>query len=254
MRRVGHANASPLGELLADQFLTAAASNSTPMLLRRSARPNSRKPYSAHPIFGRGRMFCFSCAPRLVPLGGNWKVPAGPSWEDDPSGHPLGSSGFQTYTLGRVIPYEGCKSHLYVSCRHEHVGKAYRSRPAQQRLPSFRSRASNTLALRAPERVRGVAAPSYYNRHTNNNGATNGRSLRTRRRWFAAKNPSWRSRTQSWTPHGTPPKEVPALSDTQENANRGTVAAPSQGVNRVALGLWNKLMARTYSRMSARHA
>jgi hypothetical protein len=28
--------------------------------------------------------------------------------------------------------------------------------------------------------------------------------------WFAAKNPSWHSRIQSWTPHGTPPKETAA--------------------------------------------
>jgi hypothetical protein len=46
--------------------------------------------------------------------------------------------------------------------------------------------------------------------NTNSNAATNGQSLHTRRHWFAAKNPSWRSRTQLWTPHGTPPKEVPA--------------------------------------------
>ena len=46
--------------------------------------------------------------------------------------------------------------------------------------------------------------------NTNSNAATNGQSLRTRRHWFAAKNPSRRSRTRSWTPHDTPPKEVPA--------------------------------------------
>ena len=46
--------------------------------------------------------------------------------------------------------------------------------------------------------------------NTNNNAATNGQSLHTRRHWFAAKNPSWRSRTRSWTPHDTPPKEASA--------------------------------------------
>ncbi len=40
--------------------------------------------------------------------------------------------------------------------------------------------------------------------------ATNGQSLHTRRHWFEAKNPSRRSRTRSWTPHGTPPKEAAA--------------------------------------------
>jgi hypothetical protein len=46
--------------------------------------------------------------------------------------------------------------------------------------------------------------------NTNSNAATNGQSLHTRRHSFAAKNPSRRSRTRSSTPHGTPPKEVPA--------------------------------------------
>ena len=46
--------------------------------------------------------------------------------------------------------------------------------------------------------------------NTNNNAATNGQSLRTRRHWFAAKSPSWRSRTRFWTPHGTPPKGAAA--------------------------------------------
>jgi hypothetical protein len=53
---------------------------------------------------------------------------------------------------------------------------------------------------------RGVAISG----NTNSNVATNGRSLHTRRHWFAAKNPSWRSRTRSWTPHGTPPKGAAA--------------------------------------------
>ena len=44
--------------------------------------------------------------------------------------------------------------------------------------------------------------------NTNNDAATNGQSLHTRRHWFAAKSPSWRSRTRSGTPHGTPPKEA----------------------------------------------
>ena len=44
--------------------------------------------------------------------------------------------------------------------------------------------------------------------NTNNNAATDGPSLHTRRHWFAAKNPSWRSRTRSWTLRGTPPKEA----------------------------------------------
>ena len=44
--------------------------------------------------------------------------------------------------------------------------------------------------------------------NTNNNAATNGQSLHTRRHWFAAKNPSWRSRTRSWTPRGSPPREA----------------------------------------------
>ena len=42
----------------------------------------------------------------------------------------------------------------------------------------------------------------------NNDAATNGQSLHTRRHWFAAKSPSWRSRTRSWTPRGSPPKEA----------------------------------------------
>jgi hypothetical protein len=46
--------------------------------------------------------------------------------------------------------------------------------------------------------------------NTNNNAATNGQSLHTRRHWFAAKNPSRRSRTRSWTRHDTPPKEAAA--------------------------------------------
>jgi hypothetical protein len=33
-------------------------------------------------------------------------------------------------------------------------------------------------------------------------------SLHMRRRWFVANNPVWRSRTRSWKPHGTPPKEA----------------------------------------------
>jgi hypothetical protein len=41
-----------------------------------------------------------------------------------------------------------------------------------------------------------------------------------------------------------------ALSDTQENANKGTVVAQSQGVNPVALGLWNMLIARVRSRQA----
>jgi hypothetical protein len=44
--------------------------------------------------------------------------------------------------------------------------------------------------------------------NTNNDGATNGQSLHRRRHWFAAISPSWRSRTRSWTPRGTPPKEA----------------------------------------------
>jgi hypothetical protein len=65
------------------------------------------------------------------------------------------------------------------------------------------------LALVAPEGGRGSALATTAD-NTNNNVATNGRSLHTHRRWFAAKNPSWRSRTQSWTPHGTPPKGAPS--------------------------------------------
>jgi hypothetical protein len=46
--------------------------------------------------------------------------------------------------------------------------------------------------------------------NTNSGAATNGRSLHTRRHWFAASDPSRRSRTRSWTPHGSPPKEAAA--------------------------------------------
>src|SRR6516164_2051651 len=52
--------------------------------------------------------------------------------------------------------------------------------------------------------------PAATSGNTSSNAATNGQSLHTRRRWFAAKNPSWRSRTRSWTPRGTPPKEAAA--------------------------------------------
>jgi len=58
------------------------------------------------------------------------------------------------------------------------------------------------------------------------------------------KNHSWRSRTQSWTRHDTPPREAAVPNDAQENASKGTVVTQSQGVARVALVLWNKLMAR----------
>jgi hypothetical protein len=52
--------------------------------------------------------------------------------------------------------------------------------------------------------------PATISDNTNSNVATNGQSLHTHRRWFAAKNPAWRSRTRSWTPHGTPPREAAA--------------------------------------------
>ena len=48
--------------------------------------------------------------------------------------------------------------------------------------------------------------------NTNSSAATNDPSFHRHRHWFAAKNLSWRSPTQSWTLAGTPPKEVPACS------------------------------------------
>ena len=56
--------------------------------------------------------------------------------------------------------------------------------------------------------IRGACQTAATSDNTNSTAATNGQSLHTRRRWFVAKNPSSRSRTQSWTPHGTPPKET----------------------------------------------
>ena len=70
------------------------------------------------------------------------------------------------------------------------------------------------FALVAPEtpepHCREVPCPVTISDNTNSTAATNGQSLHTHRRWFAAKNLSWRSRTRSWTPHGTPPKEASA--------------------------------------------
>jgi hypothetical protein len=70
------------------------------------------------------------------------------------------------------------------------------------------------FAMVAPEtpepHCREVPCPVTISDNTNSTAATNGQSLHTNRRWFAAKNPAWRSRTRSWTPHGTPPKEASA--------------------------------------------
>jgi hypothetical protein len=116
MRGVGHATASPLGELLADQFLTAAASNCTPMLLEKERQAEQQKAVLGPPHFRTRLNVLLFMRPSAR---SSWReletVPAlkpRPSWDDDPSRSPLGSSGFQTYTLGRVMQYKGCKSHL----------------------------------------------------------------------------------------------------------------------------------------------
>ena len=62
--------------------------------------------------------------------------------------------------------------------------------------------------LRKSKRVGALGRPVTIGGNTNNDAATNSQSLHTRRHWFAAKSPSWRFRTRSWTPRGTPPKEA----------------------------------------------
>ena len=83
--------------------------------------------------------------------------------------------------------------------------------------------------------------------NTNSNAATNGQSLHTRRHWFAAKNPSWRSRTQSMDAARHPSQGGSCvLGEAQEeSANKDTVVAQSQDVSPVPLVLWNRLMALT---------
>ena len=61
--------------------------------------------------------------------------------------------------------------------------------------------------LESARAVRRIAVPTKVG-NTNNDAATNGQSLHTRRRWFVAKSPSWRFRIRSWTPRGSPPKEA----------------------------------------------
>ena len=87
---------------------------------------------------------------------------------------------------------------------------------ASTRRPWWRGEQFASLlrfALVAPEtpepHCREVPCPVTISDNTNSTAATNGQSLHTHRRWFAAKNLSWRSRTRSWTPHGTP-KEASA--------------------------------------------
>ena len=85
------------------------------------------------------------------------------------------------------------------------------SEPAVDRSKPFVS--LPRLFLVAPRRCQaycGFPALTTTSDNTSSNAATNGQWLHTRRHWFATKNPSWRSRTRSWTPHGTPPKEAPA--------------------------------------------
>jgi hypothetical protein len=71
--------------------------------------------------------------------------------------------------------------------------------------PAYRSSVPLYLMMISPMAAWFIALVTISG-NTNINAPTNGQSLHTRRHWFAAKNPSWRSRTRSWTPHGTPPK------------------------------------------------
>ena len=87
------------------------------------------------------------------------------------------------------------------------------SEPAVHRSEKLVCFLALTLITPEPRKAHGgteFLAPAIISDNTNSNAATNGQSLHTRRHWFAAKSPSWRSRTRFWTPHGTPPKEAAA--------------------------------------------
>jgi len=78
--------------------------------------------------------------------------------------------------------------------------------------------------------------------NTNSNAATNGQSSHTRQHWFAARNHSSRSRTRSWTPHGTHPKEAAGRWVTRNKKVRTRTLWPRTAV---PLVLWSGLMTQT---------
>ena len=98
----------------------------------------------------------------------------------------------------------------FFNCRHPCESGTSTLRAAVP-LPS-RAQHPTMIAPEAREAHCGaeLVAPATINDNTNSNAATNGLSLHTRRHLFAAKSPSRRSRTRSWTQHGTPPKEAAA--------------------------------------------
>ena len=125
-----------------------------------------------------------------------------------------------------------------------------------ERVETFSEPAVNRIArllhltLVAPEPCEFVAvrssAPATISDNTNSNAATNGHVVAYAPTLVCSKK-SLLALSYSVLDAARHPSQggCCAPSDTQENANKGTVVAQSQGVNPVALVLSNMLMART---------